>query len=139
VDSVSYDDATDFCQRLSWLTGRIVRLPTEKEFRAALGEVDGTEATLAAQVWSIENSNDTTHPVATSKPNAHGFHDLLGNVSEWLQAPDAAGTAKEIGGNYQTIREMLVAVPVGEIIKRDKSRLRGFRVLAETAAPPSVP
>lgn len=63
VDSVNWTEAQAFCQRLGWLLGRAVRLPTEAEYRAAVGArgfndltggvaewLDSTEADLAAVI-----------------------------------------------------------------------------------------
>lgn len=134
VESVTYHDAHIFCQRLGWLTGRPVRLPTRAEYNQALGTLPPATDALLAQVWAIENSNGVVHATATTKPNQHGFYDLLGNVGEWLSAPDERPTAEEIGGNCQTGASALAAIPLNSVSKQDKSRLRGFRVLVEEPA-----
>ncbi|MDR2983172.1 MAG: formylglycine-generating enzyme family protein, partial [Puniceicoccales bacterium] len=129
VDSVTYDEAEEFCRRISWLTGRLVRLPMEAEFKQAVGTVAGD--VLPGQVWSIENSDGRTHPVATSKPNANGFYDLLGNVSEWLLADLANPGALVGGGDCQTGLDEISQVTTVNVLKKDKSRLRGFRVVVD--------
>ena len=133
ADSVSYEDALRFCQNLGWLTAGNVRLPTRKEFCAAVGDTSTFQPT---QAWSYENSGNSTHPVGTSQPNSLGFHDLLGNVSEWVSGDEARDSALELGGNYQTSRHTLASVPSISTPKRDRSRLRGFRVLVDSGGKP---
>jgi tetratricopeptide (TPR) repeat protein len=134
VDSVSYTDALLFCQRLSWVTGHEIRLPTQKEFLDALGTLPD-RPTLASQAHAFENSANKVRPINTGKPNSNGFNDLLGNVSEWLQTDVFSNEATEIGGNYQTNLDTLLTIPSKSIPKREKNRLRGFRVLMENSPP----
>ena len=95
VDSVSWDDAQEFCRRLSSLdeekaAGRVYRLPTEAEWEYACraagasryGFGDSTEQ-LGDYAWIAGNSAGATHPVGRKKPNAWGVHDMHGNVWEW--------------------------------------------------------
>ncbi|ATC65021.1 hypothetical protein CMV30_14200 [Nibricoccus aquaticus] len=51
VDSVNWAEAREFCRRLGWLLGRAVRLPTEAEYRAALGASGVTELTGGVAEW----------------------------------------------------------------------------------------
>ena len=91
VEQVSWNDATEFCKRLSGKTGMSFRLPTEAEWEYAcrggtttaysFGESD---AVLPEFAWFGGNSQSSTQPVATRKPNAWGLHDMHGNVWEWV-------------------------------------------------------
>ncbi len=91
VETVSWNDATEFCKRLSDKTGMTFRLPTEAEWEYAcrggtttaysFGE---SEASLAEFAWFDLNSQGSTRPVATRKPNPWGLYDMHGNVREWV-------------------------------------------------------
>jgi formylglycine-generating enzyme required for sulfatase activity len=91
VEHVSWNDATEFCKRLSDKTGMTFRLPTEAEWEYAcragsttafsFGESD---ASLAEFAWFEGNSQRSTQPVGTRKPNRWGLHDMHGNVWEWV-------------------------------------------------------
>ncbi|MCY3023293.1 MAG: formylglycine-generating enzyme family protein [Planctomycetota bacterium] len=89
VESVSWDEAQEFCKKASEKTGQSVRLPTEAEWEfACRGGTTTTyysgdaEADLARAAWSGANSGSKTHPVGQKTPNAWGLYDMHGNVWE---------------------------------------------------------
>ena len=131
VESVSLPDAQEFCRRLSWVLGRPVHLPSEVEFRAALGAVPAG-AELAAQAWAQERSNEKTRAVGAGAANAAGFTDLLGNVAEWL-APETADAEQVAvaGGSYAEPTAELAKVPVVKRSRLERARTIGFRVVVE--------
>jgi hypothetical protein len=132
VDSVSWMDAKKFCQRLSWILGKPVRLPTENEFRLALGRL--RYVVLENHVWSASNSKGVPQPVGSKEPFASGFFDLLGNVSEWLESVDRYESegAKQIGGHAQDRLEAIFTVPIRDAPRGGRNRLTGFRVVVKT-------
>jgi formylglycine-generating enzyme required for sulfatase activity len=90
VEMVSWNDAMEFCAKLSRRTKQTVRLPTEAEWeyacragsKTAFSFGDADEG-LGEYAWYIANSDLKTHPVALKKPNAWGLYDMHGNVLEW--------------------------------------------------------
>jgi len=124
VDSVSWTDAQEFCTRLSWLLGATVRLPSQDEFRVALGGDNRGEA------WSGKNSEGRSHDVGGLGANSGGFFDLLGNLGEWAAAGEG-DKAPVLGGSYLDEAEALVKVPVEQRLKSDRARHVGLRILVE--------
>jgi len=92
VISVARSAAVAFCEWLSAKTGKKYRLPTEAEWLRA-ADLSSGGATLsperrAALAWSRGNANNTTHPVGSRTPDAHGIYDLFGNAAEWVTTFD---------------------------------------------------
>jgi formylglycine-generating enzyme required for sulfatase activity len=94
VETVSWDDAQTFIQKLNTHSGKkLYRLPTEAEweyaFRAgstSLYYFGDDESQLGEYAWYLGNSVQTTHPVGQKKPNGWGLYDMAGNVWEWTDS-----------------------------------------------------
>ncbi|TRU14968.1 MAG: hypothetical protein EWV60_01845 [Microcystis sp. Msp_OC_L_20101000_S702] len=98
VEQVNWYDAVEFCARLSKLTGREYRLPSEAEWEYAcragtttafhFGEtITGELANYdASKTYADEPKGEyrkETTPVGQFPPNAFGLYDMHGNVWEW--------------------------------------------------------
>jgi formylglycine-generating enzyme required for sulfatase activity len=102
VETVSWEDAEEFCLRLSAYAGREwdYRLPTEAEWEYAcragtttpfnFGEtiverVANYDASYTYQNEDKGNESKGTTPVKKYLPNAFGLYDCHGNIWEWCQ------------------------------------------------------
>ena len=93
VENVSWDDAMEFCRKLTTLersagslpSGYVYTLPTEAqwEYACRAGTKGDYAGDLKAMAWFNENAGSTTHAVATKQANEWGLHDMHGNVWEW--------------------------------------------------------
>ena len=119
VDSATVEEAASFCTRAGWVLGRKVSLPDEQTYRSAIGSL--RYADIGEISWNYFNSNGTTHPIATKKPNDRGFYDLLGNVAEYIAQPSDADSARVIGGNAQTAPDSLKDVPVSDFDPKQRN------------------
>jgi formylglycine-generating enzyme required for sulfatase activity len=120
VDSVSWEQASEFCRRLSDRCKHRMRLPSEAEWEYACrsgtsgefffgpcgpflddSEVPGdVRQALCEYAWFDLNSGEGSRPVGLKRSNPWGLHDMLGNVWEWcadvwhsdyVGAPDDGG------------------------------------------------
>jgi len=87
VEQVSWNAAAKFMETTS------LRLPTEAEWEfacragttTAFNDGSDDDATLGLLAWYATNSAAQTHPVGGKLPNRLGFHDMHGNVFEWVE------------------------------------------------------
>lgn len=133
VESVSYDDAVAFCEKLSEMIGKNYRLPTESEWEYACraGTVTGYYFgddfnQLGDYAWYYKNSQGTTHPVGLKLPNAWGLHDMIGNVWELCQEGVIRGGS---WGSYPSDCRSAFCINYYHCDYRDS--FNGFRVVCD--------
>ena len=96
VSFVIWDDAVEFCRKLSEQEGVEYRLPTEAEWEYACRAGTTTaysfgddESKLGQYAWYDKNAWDIdeayAHRVGRKLPNPWGLYDLHGNVWEWCE------------------------------------------------------
>jgi hypothetical protein len=130
VESVNWNEANDFCLRLSWIMGLRVRLPKEHEFRSAIGPL----RYVKLEKFVVSNAEEgKLTDLASKEPLGEGFYDLLGNVSEWLFSDGVFENerVKHIGGHFNDRLNTIYSVPVRMVNRNERSRLIGFRFVVE--------
>ncbi len=84
VEKVLWEEAATYCREIGG------RLPTEAEWEyAARAGFSGGDfwgnPNPDQYAWYFTNSSQRTHRVGKKDANPWGLHDVLGNVSEWVQ------------------------------------------------------
>lgn len=100
---MSWNAAKKYCQWLSLNTGRSYRLPTEQEWRLALG--NQPQEPIGDYAWYQKNSGLRTQPVGRKKANEYGLHDMYGNLWEYCNNPWSAEQPKRAvlrGGGWSS-------------------------------------
>jgi formylglycine-generating enzyme required for sulfatase activity len=98
VEQVSWNDAVEFCQKLSQKTGRPICLPTEAEWEYACHSGTATAFYYGDSLSSEQANFDGNYPyggagkgvyrqkpvaAGSFQPNTWGVYDMHGNVWEW--------------------------------------------------------
>jgi formylglycine-generating enzyme required for sulfatase activity len=100
IENISWKDAVEFCRKLSQMTGKIYRLPSEAEWEYAARAGTNTPFAFGSSLSSSQANFDGNSPyggapvgvyrqqpmpVGSFSPNNFGLYDMHGNVSEWCQ------------------------------------------------------
>ena len=127
------------------------RLPTEAEWEyAARGgkNCDAFQFSGSSDInqvaWYGENSDITSHPVGTKKPNSLGLFDMCGNVTEWCwdyfenefipkaqlnpRGPNTGNMHSKRGGSWLDDSQQCTVFFRSGSIPAGKSSSLGFRV-----------
>ncbi|MEG4241605.1 bifunctional serine/threonine-protein kinase/formylglycine-generating enzyme family protein [Microcoleus sp. MON2_D6] len=118
VEKVSWNDAVEFCKRLSQKTGKTYRLPSQAEWEYACRA--GTKTpfyfgeTITPDLVNYNGNNPyagaskglyrtQTTDVGNFSPNAFGLYDMHGNVWEWCSHPDNDRSDRRVrcGGSWK--------------------------------------
>jgi len=154
-ERISWDDAAEFCKKLSRQTGWTVSLPTEAQWEYACRAGTTTQfgfgdekTNLGDYAWYRENSQRNPHPGGGKKPNAFGLYDMQGNVcewcSDWYDLYSTSGTTDPTGPETGSLRVARGCSWIGtsydcrSAYRRrfrpdDPSNHTGIRVVAELA------
>lgn len=151
VESVSWHEAVEFCERLSSLPAekearRLYRLPYQSEWEYACRAGSQTPyfygsdpEELGSYAWFNDNSGNETQPVGEKQPNRWGLYDMHGNVWEWCADWFGEYPAGPVGpkhGVYRVLRGGGIAnAPVAcrsayriRFTPSLRNRVSGFRI-----------
>ncbi|MDB9371849.1 bifunctional serine/threonine-protein kinase/formylglycine-generating enzyme family protein [Nodularia sphaerocarpa] len=100
VEQVSWDEAVEFCEKLSQKTGKTYRLPSEAEWEYACRAGTDTPFYFGQTITTDLVNYNGNYPYASAPkgedrkqttnvgkflPNSFGLYDMHGNVCEWCQ------------------------------------------------------
>ncbi|HNX05637.1 MAG TPA: SUMF1/EgtB/PvdO family nonheme iron enzyme, partial [Opitutales bacterium] len=159
VEKVSWDEAMEYCRRLTEIArnarvlpaGYEFSLPTEAqwEYACRAGSTGAFEGDAGGIAWSAANSGRKTHSVAQKSANAFGLFDMHGNVAEWCldwygpypqtDAADPVGPASgqfrvARGGSWQQGSSKCRSASRNSFVPTDRWNYLGFRVVLTKTA-----
>jgi hypothetical protein len=148
ADSVTWEQAQEYCLKLTHLD-RVAavlphdweyRLPTDAEWEYACraGSPGPRHGEAHEVAWYQENADGKPHAVGQKTPNAWGFHDMLGNVWEWCQdcffvSCCPVGCRSVRGGSFRSSSRFCRSAQRWGFGPGSRSRYVGFRLLAARA------
>ncbi|MFL2929195.1 MAG: formylglycine-generating enzyme family protein [Opitutales bacterium] len=142
VENVSWDDAVEFCKKLTEMekeAGRVpqgmsYQLPTEAQWeyacRAGTSTIYSWGDSISSSNANYDGNVDETTPVGKYPANPWGIHDMHGNVWEWCA--DRRGNPELYrvirGGSWDWNEQNLRSAKSGTYPTRSHARDIGFRV-----------
>ena len=132
VDSVSWNDAMAFCQKLTSKEKAMLpddfsyTLPTQDQWLALMGN-----AALSDAVMKLNNGNiSSTAVVGSLGANSLGLYDTRGNVMEWCLDPQDQPYRVLKGGAWDTTVPVNARPEFRWFAQPDESKTSfGFRVI----------
>jgi formylglycine-generating enzyme required for sulfatase activity len=160
VEHVSWNDAVEFCKRLSAKTGREYRLPSEAEWEYACRAGTTTPFAFGNSLTSAQANFDGRSPandagifrqrptpVGSFQANRFGLYDMHGNVWEWCLdvyhdsydgAPSdgsawlgASGYRTLRGGSWLSVADGLRSAVRERLAQDENFAGIGFRIAAD--------
>jgi formylglycine-generating enzyme required for sulfatase activity len=159
VHNVSWQDAQDFCAKVSRMVNRSAQLPTEAQWEYACRADTTTAYHSGNQIadlnkvgWHNGNAGGKVHPCGELQPNAWGVYDMHGNIREFVRdlfadAPLADATdpsgPKEGDPKNHVVRggactaNAALALNCRAAVRRPTENLAitGFRIMVSIPAP----
>jgi formylglycine-generating enzyme required for sulfatase activity len=137
VDSVTWNDAMAFCQKLTekeQKAGELPKryaytLPTEAQWEQLVDDASLNDAVMSLNM----QRRSSTAPVGSLGPNSLGLYDTRGNVMEWcLDSHDPTRYRVLRGGAWDTYLNIEARLEFRKYSVPDKTQNDfGFRVLLE--------
>jgi len=147
VDSVSWNNAMDFCRKLTEMerkesnlpTNFVYTLPTEAQWETLVADASLDDSVTSQKGMGARKS---TEPVGSLKPNSLGLYDTRGNVMEFtLDWHDPSQTYRVLrGGGYDAWFEVNLRTVFRHYAKSPDAAQDdfGFRcVLVKQTPPPA--
>lgn len=136
VDSVTWNDAMDFCRKLTDKEQAALELPDRWTYTLptqAQWEQLADNASLNDAVMSLNmQRRSSTAPVGSLGPNSLGLYDTRGNVMEWCLDPQDKPYHVLRGGAWDTYIDINARLEFREYCAPDKTKNDyGFRVVLE--------
>jgi formylglycine-generating enzyme required for sulfatase activity len=131
VESVSWEDAMEFCRKLTQREetagtlpkGWVYTLPREAQWAEF-----AADASLNTGIASLQRKRAQSEPVGSGPANQLGLHDVRGNVWEWCLSTNDQKVLR--GGAFDTIRGFAAAAQPHDYWKLPADQRRpqvGFR------------
>jgi formylglycine-generating enzyme required for sulfatase activity len=136
VDSVTWNDAVAFCQKLTdkeqaakeLPDGWIYTLPTQAQWMRLVDNASLNDAVMSLKL----QHRSSTAPVGSLGPNGLGLYDTRGNVMEWCLDPQDKPYRVLRGGGWDTYIDINARLEFREYCAPDKTKDDyGFRVVLE--------
>jgi formylglycine-generating enzyme required for sulfatase activity len=163
VESITWEEATNFCKALSELpqekaANRVYRLPTEAEWEYAARSGQESAYHFGNQVGGLgdyacfRGNANVPQQVRTKKANGFGLFDMYGNVYEWCsdwyaddlsklglrdpQGPPNGSEKVMRGGSFREDAKYLRSASRIAYPPKEAKPYCGFRVVMEIAGQP---